>query len=201
MAGPKLERAHGVDLNGAGTPIALGDQTYTIVPQKIGRLRSRLGVELKSLESLSSALEGTSFDAVIGTSLERAHGLLSVFIPDLMPVHEFCGFSTQEAYEADEYHEASDHGPDLTQVRVAFDVCMKVNSLDLLAHLKNVFGPELIRAVVQEQVLTRVQGALTEATEESSLTPSSTSTSSTSGPESESTTSGMTPPTSDQSAG
>lgn len=196
MPGPKLERASSVDLNGLGTVVALGDQSYSIVPQRIGRLRSRLGVEFKGLEAMTQFGDDATFDGLIGSSLERAHSILGVFIPDLMPLHEFCGFSTNEAYEADEYHEASDHGPDLTQLRVAFETCMKVNSLDLLSHLKNVFGPELIRAVVQEQVLTRVRASMPE-----SPTPPSTSTSSMSGPESESTISGMTPPTSGESAG
>ena len=200
MPGPKLERAAGVDLNGTGTAVALGEQSYAVIPQKIGRLRSRLGVELRNLETLTQMGEDASFDGLIGSSLERAHGILEVFIPDLMPLHEFCGFSTREAYDAQDYHEASDHGPDLTQLRVAFDTCMKVNSLDLLGHLKNVFGPDLIRAVVQEQVLTRVRAALPEAMEDSSPMPSSTSTPSTSGPESESTISGTTPPTASASA-
>lgn len=182
---PKLLREARVDLNGAGTPVPIGNQTYQLIPQKLGRLRSQLPLQFKSLESLATLEMGT-FDAFVGQSLERAHGILKVFIPDLMPVHEFCGFSTSEAYAANEYHEESDHGPDLPQIRNAFEVAMKVNSLDLFKHLGNVFSPDLIRAVIQEQVLTRVTG---------SPTPTSTTTSSTSGEASESTTSGTTLPT------
>jgi hypothetical protein len=181
----KLNRDAAVDLNGAGTPVPIGNQVYTLVPQKLGRLRSQLPIQFRSLESLAD-LEVSSFDGFVGQSLERAHGILKVFIPDLMPVHEFCGFSTEQAYEANEYHEESDHGPDLPQIRFAFEEAMRVNALDLFKHLKNVFGPDLLRAVLQEQVLTRVAA---------SPTQTSTSTSSTSGPDTESMTSGTTPPT------
>lgn len=185
----KLNREAPVDLNGAGTPVPLGDEVYTLIPQKIGRLRSQLPLQFRELESLAD-LEASSLDGFIGQSLERAHGVLKVFIPNLMPVHVFCGFGSVEAYERNEYFEEQDHGPDLPQIKNAFIEAMRVNALDLFGHLKNVFGPDLLRAVLQEQVLTRV----------ASPTPSSTSTSSTSGPDAESTTSGTTPPTSSESS-
>lgn len=192
----KLTRNSRVDLNGAGTPIALGDQTYSVIPQRIGRLRSQLMPMFRNMDSFLPSFEGASIDSILDQGMERVHSVLIVFIPDLMPMHEFCGFSTVDAYEAGDYHEGSDHGPDLPQLRVAFETCFKVNSLDLLGHLKNVFSPELIRALIQEQVLGKMQ----EVRQDSQTEPSTTS-SSTSGPEPESTTSTTPPQTSVESSG
>lgn len=177
-----------------GTPVPLGDHTYTVVPQKMGRIRSRLIPQFRGLDQLLN-LEGASVDTLLDEGMERAHALMLVFIPDLMPLHEFCGYSTSEAQKAGEYHEGSDHGPDFPQLRNAFETCLRVNSFDLLGHLKNFFSPELIRAVVQERLLDEVVKA------RESQTGSSTTTSSTSGPDLESTPSGTTLPISTANSG
>lgn len=188
-------RSAPVDLNGAGVQVRIGEREYIVVPQRIGRIRSQLGIQFRNIEGLFGDLEGNSVDSFLNLGMERVHSLLVVFIPTLMPLYEFCGYPTEEAHESDDYNEEYDRGPDVPQLRHAFEVCVKVNSLDLLGQLKNVFSPELIRAIIQEQVL----GRLAEAT--SSQTEPSTSTSSTSGPELGSTTSGPTNPTSTEKPG
>ncbi len=168
--------------------VVIGSYTYAVVPQRIGRLRKRLGRALGDLENLT----GDTLADFAGASLERAHAILKVFIPDLMPVYEFCGYRSQEAMDADE-DEDGDYGPTVPDIVNAFEVVMRVNRLDLLGHLRSVVSPELIRAFVSSRVA--------EAIRATSPTDSSASSASTSGLPSESTTSGMTAPTSESSVG
>lgn len=151
--GTKLERDNRVDLD-ESVQVTLGDKTYAVYPQKIGRLRATLAIEFKGLEALADL--GGGIDSVIGAGLERAHSILRVFIPDIMPAFEFCGYGTLAAMEADEYIEDNDTGPTVPQVRRAFEEVMALNGLDLLKHLGKIFSPDLIQTVVQEQVLLRL---------------------------------------------
>lgn len=173
-----------------GAVVSIGTYSYTVVPQRIGRLRKRLGRALSDLESLS----GDTLVDFVGESLGRAHDVLKVFIPDLMPVYEFCGYRSQEAMDADE-DEEGEYGPTLPEIINAFEAVMRVNRLDLLGHLRSVVSPELIRAFISSRVAETIRQA------ETSRTSSSASTPSTPGPPSPSTSTGMTAPTSESNVG
>jgi len=176
------------DSRPTGPEVVVGSYTYLVVPQRVGRLKKRLGRALGDLESLA----GDSLIGFIDSSLERAHGVLKVFIPDLMPVHEFCGYRSEEAYLNDE-DEEGEYGPTVPDIINAFEVVMRVNRLDLLGHLRSVVSPELIRAYISQTVADTLRSGGT--------TTDSASSSSTPGQESESTTTGTTPPTSPTSGG
>ncbi len=165
----------------AGPQVQIGDYTYTVVPQRIGRLKKRLGRAVGDLESLG----GDSLADFVTSGLERAHGVLKVFIPDLMPLHEFCGYRSAEAMENDE-EEEGEYGPTVPDIVRAFEVVMQVNRLDLLGHLRTVISPELIRAYISGQVADAIRGGQTTDSLSSPSTPGASA----------STSSGTTPPTS-----
>lgn len=182
-------------LNGSATAqsghwpeIEIGDEKYTIVPQRIGRLKKHLGREFTSLAEMD-------FDGGLATfvaeSLERAHRLLKVMIPDLMPVWEFCGYRSEEAMEADDYHDdGKQYGPTVPQVVHAIEEVMRVNRLDLLKHLGKFLDLNLLKAYANKAVAEAMAG---ETTKPMTTLPSS---SSTTGPPTPSMMSGMTDPTS-----
>jgi len=161
--------------------VHIGDYDYLVVPQRIGRLKKRLGRAIGDIESLA----GDSVAEFVDQGLERAHEVLKVFIPDLMPLHEFCGYRSEAAMEADE-DEDGEFGPTLPDIVHAFEVVMQVNRLDLLGHLRSVISPELIRAYVSGQVADTLRGGATSDSPSSPSTPGASA----------STTSGTTPPTS-----
>lgn len=167
--------------------IALGGHSYHVVPQRVGRLKKKLGHQLGDLTSVMTA-EGNILDA----GLEKAHALLEVFIPDLMPLHEFCGYSSESAYNDPEAEEADDVGPSFPEIVVAYEKVIEVNRFDLFKHLGNVISPALIRSVIQQEVGRTMMAGGT--------TPSSLSTSVTPGLDTPSTTSGTTSPTSKSNA-
>jgi hypothetical protein len=138
----KLSREQAADFGNAAE-VELGDVTYMIVPQRIGYLRSRLGVVLAGL--IDMELTGDNIADILG---EKVYGVLSVFIPDLMPEWEFQGFATKEAMTEDQYDEKYDKSPSPTQIRRALAAVAEVNEIDLLRHLGKLIGPDLIRSWV-----------------------------------------------------
>lgn len=75
--------------------IQLGDQSYHVVPQRIGYLRRRFAEFIRS----AGKLDADASD-VIGVLGDQAHSALRIFIPNLMPEHEFLGYGSAEALEA-----------------------------------------------------------------------------------------------------
>lgn len=125
--------------------VKLGESEYTVVAQRHGYLRSRLGNVVEELGQLN--VEGSDIMGVIG---EQAYVLLSVFIPDLMPEYEFQGYADQASYLEKHYLPEKDRSPSYDEIVGAFEVVMEVNRLDLLKHLKNLVGPDLIREKMNE---------------------------------------------------
>ena len=123
----KLTREQAADFGNAAE-VTLGDVTYTIVPQRIGYLRSQPGDNLLD---------------ILG---DKLYGVLKVFIPDLMSEWEFQGYATKEALDEGKYDEQYDKSPSATQVRRAFASVAEVNEIDLLRHLGKLIGPDLIRS-------------------------------------------------------
>jgi hypothetical protein len=123
--------------------VMLGDKSYEVAPQRIGYLRSRLGVALGNLDQL-----GLEESNVVNALGNRVHAVLNVFIPDLMPEWEFAGFPTKEAQEKGEYDEQYDKSPSPPEIRAAFMAAAEVNEIDLLKHVGKLIGPNVIRGYV-----------------------------------------------------
>lgn len=139
MANSKKLQRESPALGGVET-VTLGDVEYDVVPQRIGWLRSRLGIALGSLGDLK-----LDSDNVIGALGSRVYGVLRVFIPDVMEEWEFHGFPTKVAWEKDEYDPDYDKSPTPSQIKDAFAAATKVNEIDLLKHLGKLIGPDVIR--------------------------------------------------------
>ena len=118
--------------------ITMGAHEYEVRPQKIGYLMHRLGPRLQ--EVLESEVEGVDGAALVGA---RAHDVLKVFIPDLMPLHEFLGYASEETMRNGEYSEATDVSPEPLQIKDAFSAAKMVNGGEVLDHLKALLGPAL----------------------------------------------------------
>lgn len=133
--------------------VTLGEHTYEVFPQRHAYLNHKLGKWFESLQDVSegaSNVEGLhDFLSLIG---DRAYGLLSVMIPDLMPEHEFCGYATKEAFEAKDYDERYDKSPSYPEVFAAFSTCLTVNKLDELRKLGKAVDPRIIRAYLTQAV-------------------------------------------------
>lgn len=126
--------------------IKLGQHEYLVLPQPIGYLMNELGPELQAV--LEAEVDGVDGVRVLGS---KAYDVLRVFIPDLMPRHEFLGFPTEEAMRAKEYPGREvDPGPTAPQVKAAFEAVKKANGGEVLDGLKAVLamlGPELRQRV------------------------------------------------------
>jgi hypothetical protein len=179
----------------APTPVAvtntvsLGGHTYEVVPQRIGRIKKRIGRQLSTLADLSGG-------NILDVGMERAHSIIEVFIPDLMPLHEWLSFSSESAMNDPEAEEAEDLGPTWPEITTAFGVITRVNDFDLVKHLGKVINPELVRAYVSSFLFEQMD-SLTAGTD--GTTTDSSSTPSTTGA-SESMTSGTTLPISELNA-
>jgi hypothetical protein len=143
-----------------GRSIILGAHEYDVRPQKIGYLINRLGSRLQ--EALEAELDGVDGAALIGA---KSHDVLTVFIPDLMPVHEFLGYASDEAMRAGDYSEAADVSPEPLQIKDAFKAASDVNGGEVLGHLKALLGPALtqravaaITAAVSESARSTISG-------------------------------------------
>src|SRR3954454_24556443 len=104
-----------------GRPVKLGEHEYIVFPQKIGYLMNKLGPRLQ--EALEAEIDGVGGVKLAGV---KAHDVLSVFIPDLMPAHEFLGYTSEESLVADEYDEHADKSPDAPQIEAAFTAAKEV---------------------------------------------------------------------------
>jgi hypothetical protein len=126
--------------------VQLGQHSYTVVPQRHAYLQRKLGSAISDL----GGVEVSGGASALGALPDQAYSILRVFVPDLMPLHEWNGYASQDAAERDAYNEADDNSPDPAQIVDAFRAAMKVNRIDLLAHLKDLVGPGFLRAKMQE---------------------------------------------------
>lgn len=172
-------------------PVKLGEHDYVVFPQKIGYLMHKLGPQLQTiLEAEIEGLDGIDMVAA------KTHEVLRIFIPDMMPLHEFLGYASAEALEAGDYDENLDRSPEPLQVKAAFVAASDVNGGEVFKHLKALLGPVLtqrVAAAITAAVASRTP-SLTSPTPESSPTSPPTS------GESAQTSSGTAPPTSVPSA-
>lgn len=153
----KLVREQTVDF-GNVAEVALGDYDYVIVPQRIGYLRSQLGVVLAGV--LDQELSSDNLVDILG---DKLYGVLKVFIPDVMPEWEFQGYATKEAMVAGEYTQEYDKSPSATQIRRALTAVSEVNEIDLLRHLGKLIGPDVIRSWVATSIAGSMQESLSKS--------------------------------------
>lgn len=142
--------------------VRLGDSDYIVVAQRHAYLRRRLGAVIDSLTGAEVEGSGGLME-LVGS---RMYEVLAAFIPSLMPRWKYEGFAGPEAYEADEYDESKDTSPTFEEQFHAISVAMEVNGLNRLKALGNVVSPELIRALIAEQIANMA------ATRSSSSSPS-----------------------------
>lgn len=166
--------------------VKLGAHECTVRPQKIGYLIHRLGPDLQ--DALVADLTGEGAE-VVG---EKAHAILKVFVPDLMPVWEFLGFPSKEAWEAGDYDENLDCSPEPLQVKAAFKAASDVNGGEVLKHLKALLG--MLAPELQQKATAFIVAKLAEESSPLSTTSVPSPTSPSTSGESDSTSSGTTPP-------
>jgi hypothetical protein len=150
----KLTREQAADF-GNVADVKLGDHSYTVIPQRIGYLRSKLGVVMGNI--VDADIATTNVVQFLG---DKVYAVLEIFIPDLMPEYEFHGYATKDALAADEYDEEYDRSPSPTQVKQALMVCTHVNEIDLLSHLGKLIGPEVIQGWIQTVMVSSMQESL-----------------------------------------
>lgn len=111
---------------------------YEVSAQPLPYLKRALG-------GYFTALTANEIDSsnVAEVFTAKAHELLSIFIPDLMPLHTWEGFRSEEDMEAgnfdDEY--ARRVAPTGPQVKLAVKRCFALNSLDLWKGLGQFVDP------------------------------------------------------------
>ena len=127
-------------------PVELGKHSYEVQPQRMGYLERHLS-GLTDLINLD--VEDGNIIAALG---DKAHSVLAIFIPGLMPEWEWKGYASQTAAEHNQYDEEADSSPTFDQIVTAFEVAMKVNRLDLFKHLGKLVGTDFLRAAVRKAI-------------------------------------------------
>ncbi len=150
--------------------ITLGAHEYTVVAQPLGYLEVELGDVFGGLGRVSGAkdladvvIERGEDGTTTTTSAPARSGfgeiagpgydILRVFIPDLMPEHEFRGFASEEAMAAG----VRDRGaarltPTVPQIAGAFETIVRVNRLDVVKHLGKIISPTLLQTFLKQAV-------------------------------------------------
>lgn len=131
-----------------GVAVILGERTYHIVPQPIGRIRRKL-VRIMALA------EG---EVEVGAGLdEDLYSVVKTFIPDLAPLYELMGYASKDAYSRGEEPDDESYdkrSPTVPQLIEAVDTIYKVNGADRLVRLgKGLVGPDVIRHRLRKAVM------------------------------------------------
>ncbi|HEY6014867.1 MAG TPA: hypothetical protein VIU37_12700 [Candidatus Limnocylindrales bacterium] len=121
-----------------GITVHLGEETYRIVPQRLGRIERKLRVVFE-------AFGGGDAEAAAQMDPAVLHEALQVFIPDLMPEWKLRGLPG----EGEEYVEARDHSPTVPELIEAIEAIFTVNGGDRLARFFGKFiDPKVIEATI-----------------------------------------------------
>jgi hypothetical protein len=159
--------------NGTGVRVALGEHEYHVYAQRIGYLENKLGRWIN--EFAEGGFDGANVMALVG---DNAHTLLGVFIPRLMPLHEFRGYRTEDAMANGDYDPEGDGSPTVDQIVTAFEVAVRVNRFDLFKHMRSLVDPQMLRDLANQQIAEAVLRGTSSPTESSTTTPPTTSTAS-----------------------
>lgn len=149
-----------MDSNGALTleqetqHVQLGQDTYEVVPQPMPYLKRSLGTLFEGLGEMDIEEDG------LGAFITgKSHEILKVFIPDLMPLHLWEGFRSEQDmaddnYDAEHARRVAPTGP---QVRLALTVCLKVNGLDLVGQLGKLVDPTVLRQLATRYLIAQIE--------------------------------------------
>jgi hypothetical protein len=154
----------------------LGEHSYAIYAQKVGYLENRLKRWTGKLADAASQTQETS--SIVALLGDHAYDVLSIFIPRIMPEHEFRGFASADAMQAysdgddSAYEPDKDGSPSVPEIVEAFKLVMQVNRFDLFGHLGKLVGDEMRQALVALILTKMTEGS----TGTSSPTASSTTT-------------------------
>ncbi|WP_297775059.1 hypothetical protein [Mycobacterium sp.] len=149
--------------------VQLGQHSYAVYAQRIGYLENKLGRTLDRLIG-SSVSDGAGIVSMLG---EQVHGVLGVFLPRLMPLHEFRGYVTAEALAAGEYDAAADTSPTVPEIRSAFETVLRVNGFDLLQGLGKLVDTDLLKAAASSAVANQLTSGVSSPTDSSASTAAS----------------------------
>lgn len=147
--------------------IKLGEHEYTVVAQRHAYLERMLGPQIGSALSLSG---GDGAQGLIASASTGYHGLLKVFLPELMPLWEWRGFASETAFTSTELHKSSggeegsdqydvaaDKSPTTDQMVVALRAVAEVNRIDLVEKLKDLVGPDFFKSDLWRAVRLRLE--------------------------------------------
>lgn len=152
--------------------VKLGRHIYEVVPQPLPLLKRNLGRMFEEITSMGD-VDAQNIGAVI---TGRAWDILKVFLPDLMPLHEWEGYASQAQMEADDPDEdimrSAQTGP---QVKTAIALCMKANGLDVWKTLGKLVDPTLLRAKVTAMLAESLSTSSPRGSSPRAPTPSTTS--------------------------
>lgn len=159
--------------------VQLGDRTYEVVPQPLPLLKHDLAEKFEQLANMDVQGSRGIGDFLTG----NLHSVLSAFIPDLMPLHEWEGYPSAAAMEKGvldrEYARKAPTGP---QAKLALDVAMKANDLDVWRNLGDLLDPTTRRELVGAAVQTMMKGSPSTTSPNGSSLPALASTTSTTTP-------------------
>lgn len=117
--------------------VQLGDHKYEVMDQGWPYLSHEIPEVLSAIAT--GEIDTSNVLAFAGGKM---YDLLRVFIPDLMPEHEWRGFASQAAMQAGLYdRELARRAPKPSEIRFALQVCMKVSGLDGMKMLGNLLDP------------------------------------------------------------
>lgn len=186
--------------------VQLADHEYVLEPQPYAYLRFELKRFVSELTDLD--VEATDILGLIGGN---AYKLLAILIPGFMPRFEFEGYSSTDAYDADqppvledgaderereEYvdmmSEWAPKGPDARrssptndQILSAIDRAAKVNRLDLVKQLKNIVDADFLSVILKRLMIEAVGNFLPNESPSSPLSTDSPTPSTTERPSEE----------------
>lgn len=132
-------------------PVKLGDRTYNLVPQKIGRIRRKFGAAFGLIEA------GATGDAPAQVDDQLYEGL-RVFIPDLAPKWELMGYADAELNEPTD--ELADKSPTPNEIADAIEAIFNLHGGDRFVRLgKNFISPTVIRAWIDKELVGRLSAS------------------------------------------
>ncbi len=133
-----------------GIAVTLGERTYYIVPQPIGRIRRKL----VKIMALAEGVGGGNLDSGLDEDL---YSVFKTFIPDLAPLYELMGYASEDAYSRGEEPEDESYdkrSPTVPQIIGAVEHIYTVNGADRLVRLgKGLVGADAIRHRLRKAVI------------------------------------------------
>src|SRR3954451_5604101 len=119
--------------------VTLGARDYEVVAQSLPYIKHHLGPVLSGLADES--IDGSN---VLDLITSKAYEILRVFIPDLMPEHEWNGLD-----EVGEYDDAiAQRAPTPPQIKTAVEVIAELNGFDLVKGVTKLVDPTLLREMI-----------------------------------------------------